>query len=112
MKPAIECDDDKFYCSSHDLQEFKESRVWKEITSWIVARATATRSGINSSDLLSGDKDKQNNAAAALMKAEALEDLLELPDLIIATMQVRAKNEEIDESKESIGDSIEEQTNA
>jgi deoxyribodipyrimidine photolyase-like uncharacterized protein len=89
--------DDDFYCSQAEIEAFKETRVWREMRSWIAKR----REGV--ADLMDA-ANGELEFKALQRERQVLRDLLELPDLIIATLDVKAANEQIEETEDaSIG---------
>ena len=89
--------DDTFHCTRSEMEEFGRSRVWREIKSWIEER----RSGV--ADMMDSAKDE---TAFRLLQRErqVLRDLLELPELVMATLDVRDANESRDEENENVDD--------
>lgn len=86
--------DDTFHCSVQDLTEFAESRVWREMRTWLEARRSR----------LADDMDNaENEVALKLISCErrVLRDMLELPQLIMDTLNVRDNNIEKDEDEDN-----------
>jgi len=91
--------DDHFHCNADEMEEFKKSRVWRELTSWLKDR----REG------LADELDRaETESEIRLIQRErrVLRDLLELPDLVIATLAVRDANADKDENDANGTDAI------
>ena len=89
--------DDRFFCTADDLLKFKEGRVWAEIKSWLDARREA----------LADAMDNADESGFKLLQCErrVLKDLLNLPDLIISQLELKASNEVIEEKDDDTRDS-------
>lgn len=79
--------DDRFYCTVEKLVQFKKSDVWRELTSWIDKRREEV------ADKLDNVTDPVEVKLIACER-RVLRDMLELPDLALATLQLKESNAE------------------
>ena len=75
--------EDEFHATLDEMERGKESRFWREVRSWIEAR----RAGLADQYDAAGDE-----AEVRLIQRErrVLQELLELPDLVIAALTAKA----------------------
>ena len=81
--------DDRFFASVDDMVKFKEGRVWAELQSWLNARREALADMMDNAD--------EAGFKALQVERRVLKDLLNLPDLIISQLELKASNEVIEE---------------
>lgn len=95
MKQAVDIEiEDEFFASAYDVEEFIQSRIWREMVSWLKARR----------ERLADDLDSAaTELELKLIQRErsALRDMMDLPTLILSTLQQRGANEEKDDNDES-----------